>query len=125
MTELIIGVALGAVGMYAKDKFLGNSETNKLNAKKRELDELYTENDKIRKRNKDLTRQVEDLQLENIKLQKRIDDMDDSHNVLEDDLYKIKGELKKLRIQNDELYKKLQEYKSACESYELELSRLK
>lgn len=34
MTELIIGVALGAVGMYAKDKFLGNSETNKLNAKK-------------------------------------------------------------------------------------------
>ncbi len=125
MTELIIGVALGAVGMYAKDKFLGNSETNKLNAKKRELDELYTKNDKIRKRNKDLTRQVEDLQLENIKLQKRIDDMDDSHNVLEDDLYKIKGELKKLRIQNDELYKKLQEYKSACESYELELSRLK
>lgn len=58
------------------------------------MDELYTENDKIRKRNKDLTRQVEDLQLENIKLQKRIDDMDDSHNVLEDDLYKIKGELK-------------------------------
>lgn len=125
MTELIIGVALGAAGMYAKDKLLGNSTTNELNAKKREIDELYNENEKLRKRNKDLVRQTEDLQFENNKLKKRSNDTDDANYDLEDDLQKTKSELKKLRVQNDDLYRKLQEYKSACESYELEISRLK
>lgn len=125
MTELIIGVALGAAGMYAKDKFLGNSTTNELNTKKRELEEVYAENEKFRKRNKDLSRQVEDLQIENEKLKRRSNDMDDAHYDLEDDLSKAKSEAKKLRAQNDELYMKLQEYKQACESYELEISRLK
>ena len=80
MTELIIGVAVGAVGMYAKDKILGNSTTNELNQKKRELEEIYNENEQLRKRNKDLTRQVEDLQIEVERLRRQSKSKDDSQD---------------------------------------------
>ena len=44
---------------------------------------------------------------------------------MQDELDDVKAEAKKLRMQNDELCRKIQEYKSACESYELEINRLK
>lgn len=126
MTELIIGVAVGAAGMYyAKDKILGNASTEKLNAKQREIDNLCNENETIRKRNKDLNRQVEDLQIEVERLRRQSKSKDDSQDDLRDELEDAKAEAKKLRTQNDELYRKLQEYKVACESYELEIANLK
>ena len=125
MTELIIGVAVGVAGMYAKDKYLGNTSTEKLNAKQRELDNVYNENETFRKRNKDLSRQVEDLQFEIDKLRRQSKARNDHQDNLEDDLEDAKTEVKKLHMQNDELYRKLQEYKSACEAYELEIANLK
>lgn len=125
MTELIIGVAVGAAGMYAKDKILGSASTEKLNAKQREIDNLCNENETIRKCNKDLTRQVEDLQIEVERLRRQSKSKDDSQDDLRDELEDAKAEAKKLRTQNDELYRKLQEYKVACESYELEIANLK
>lgn len=125
MTELIIGLAVGVAGMYAKDKFLGNASTEKLNAKQREIDNLCNENETLHKRNKDLSRQVEDLQLEIERLRRQSKSKDDSQDDLMDELEDAKAEAKKLRTQNDELYRKLQEYKSACESYELEIAHLK
>ena len=125
MTELIIGIAVGAAGMYAKDKFLGNASTEKLTAKQREIDNLCNENEILHKRNKDLSHQVEDLQLEIDRLRRQVKTKDDSQDDLQDELEDAKSEAKKLRTQNDELYRKLQEYKSACESYELEIAHLK
>lgn len=126
MTELIIGVAVGAAaGIYAKDKILGNANAEKMNAKQREIDNLCNENETLHKRNKDLTRQVEDLQIEIERLRRQFKSKDDSQDDLRDELDDAKAEAKKLRMQNDELYRKLQEYKVACESYELEIANLK
>lgn len=125
MTELIIGIAIGAAGMHAKDKVLGNSAARDLEEKKRELDNMYAENEKFRKRNKDLSRQVEDLLLENDRLKRQVKDNNNDHDDLQDELDDAKAEIKKLRMQNDEMYRKIQEYKSACESYEIEIARLK
>lgn len=125
MTELIIGIVIGAAGMYVKDKILGNSTTRNLEEKKIELDNMYTENEKIRKKNKDLSRQVEDLQFDNDKLKRQVKDTNNDHHDLQDELDDAKAEIKKLRMQNDEMYRKIQEYKSACESYEMEITRLK
>ena len=68
---------------------------------------------------------MEDLQLEIDRLRRQVKTKDDSQDDLQDELEDAKSEAKKLRTQNDELYRKLQEYKSACESYELEIAHLK
>lgn len=125
MTELIIGIAIGAAGMYAKDKVFGNSTARELEEKRRELDNLYTENEKYHKRNKDLSRQVEDLQIENDKLKRQVKDNNNDYNDIQDELDEAKNEIKRLHMQNDELCQKMQEYKSACESYEFEINHLK
>lgn len=126
MTELIIGVAVGAAaGIYAKDKIFGNANAEKLNAKQQEIDNLCNENETLHKRNKNLSRQVEDLQIEVERLRRQAKSKDESQDDLRDDLDDAKAEVKKLRTQNDDLYRKLQEYKSTCESYELEIANLK
>ena len=71
MVEFIAGVAVGVGGMIAKDKYLGNENSAKQQAQQREIDNLCNENEKFRKRNKDLERQVEDLLAENNKLRKQ------------------------------------------------------
>ena len=72
-----------------------------------------------------MERQIEDLLSENKKLNKKIKDNEDSKDDLTDDLDDMKRELKKLRSQNDELCSKIQEYKTACGNYEIEIERLK
>ena len=44
---------------------------------------------------------------------------------MEDELDDLKREVKKLRAQNDDLSKKVQEYKAACKNYEIEIEKLK
>ena len=125
MIAFAIGVVIGIVGMVIKNKFWGNNKKQETEAKQRELETLYQENEKFRKRNKEMERQIEDLLAENQKLRKQFKDKEDDWDDLEDELQKAKGEVKKLRMQNDELYQKIREYKTACEAYEIEIVALK
>lgn len=124
MVELIGGIIVGGVaGVALKDKLMGTNPQN--DAKQKEIDSLYAENEKYGKRNKDLERQVEDLLSELNKVRKKAKDSDDDQEDLQDELDKTKRELKNIRMQNDELARKLKEYKSACEAQETEISMLK
>lgn len=124
--DLLLGAGVGfLVGYILKEKISGNKSQEAVDSKQRELDELYNENEKFRRRNKEMERQIEDLQFENKKLNKKIKDNEDSKDDLTDDLDDMKRELKKLRSQNDELCSKIQEYKTACGNYEIEIERLK
>lgn len=125
MVEFIAGVAVGVGGMIAKDKYLGNENSAKQQAQQREIDNICNENEKYRKRNKELERQVEDLLAENTKLRKQAKAKDDIGDDLEDELEEAKSEVKKLRLQNDDLYRKLHDYKEALDVKEAEISMLK
>lgn len=124
MVELIGGIIVGGVaGVALKDKLVGAN--TQIDNKQKELDSLYTENEKISKRNKDLERQVEDLLAELNKVRKKAKESDDDQDDLQDELDKAKRELKNTRLQNDELARKVKEYKAACEAQEAEISMLK
>lgn len=125
MIEFIAGVVVGAGGMIAKDKYFGNDFEQQINAKQKELDSLYAENEKFRKRNKEMERQIEDLLSENQKFKRSFKDNDDSIDDLKDSLSRSKKEVNKLRLQNDELCRNIQEYKEACEHYKMEIENLK
>lgn len=124
MVELIGGIVLGGfAGVALKERLMGGNPQN--DSKQRELDSLYAENEKYGKRNKDLERQVEDLLSELNQVRKKAKESDDDQEDLQDELDKAKRELKNIRMQNDELARKLKEYKSACEAQEAEILMLK
>ena len=125
MIEFIVGAVVGAGGIIAKDKYFGNTSEQQLSTKQKELDSLYAENEKFRKRNKEIERQIEDLLLENQKLKRNSKDNDDSIDDLRDNLLRSQREVNKLRLQNDELCRNIQEYKEACEHYKIEIDNLK
>lgn len=125
MVELIIGAALGAGGMIAKNKLVDNNTSTSCNNLQNELNALSDENEKLRKRSKEAERQVEDLLAENQKLRKASKATDDDRDDIEDELDSAKAKVKKLTQQNDELIRKIAEYKSVCENYEAEINRLK
>lgn len=122
----VVGAALGgALAVIIKNKYLGNETEHKLEDRQRELDELHRENEKFHKRNKEINRQIEDLLEENQKLRKQLKVKDEDNDNQEDELLKSKDEVKKLRLQNDDLCLKIQEYKAACEAQEVEITTLK
>ena len=124
MIELIGGLVVGGIaGVALKDKIVCNSSKN--DAKQRELDTLYAENEKFRKRNKDAERQIEDLLSELEKVRRKAKENDDEQDDLEDELNKAKHELKSLRQQNDDLARKVKEYKDACEAQAAQISLMK
>lgn len=124
MIEFIGGIIVGGVaGATLKDKIVGAN--SQIDNKQKEIDSLYAENEKYSKRNKDLERQVEDLLSELNKVRKKAKDADDNQEDLQDELDKARRELKNIRLQNDELARKLKEYKFACEAQEAEISMLK
>ena len=99
MIELISGIVIGGVaGVALKDKIVGNSSQN--DTKQRELETLYAENEKFRQRNKEAERQVEDLMVELDRIRKKAKE-------------------------NDELARKVKEYKDACEAQAAQISLLK
>lgn len=122
MLRFILGVAIGVVGMMAKEKILGDANSKK---QQREKEELYNENEKLCKCNKELERQVEDLQSENAKIRRRYMEKDDMRDDFAEELRSAKSDIKKLRMYNDDLSRKLQDYKIAIESKEAEISMLK
>ena len=124
MLEFLLGTAVGASAILAKDFIVGDN-SSKAAASQQQMQELYTENEKLRNRNKEAERRIEDLSRELQKANVRFKDRDNSADDLEDDLADAKTKLKKLSQQNDELLRKVQEYQRACDSYEAEIQRLK
>jgi chromosome segregation ATPase len=125
MMDFILGAVVGIGGMIAKDKFAGNDSQSSMNKLQNELNSLSDENEKLRKRSKDAERQVEDLLAENKKLRERSKSNDDDRDDLSDELDAAKSKVKKLTLQNDELLRKIAEYKTVCDSYEAEINKLK
>lgn len=124
MLELLGGIVIGSVtGVALKDKLFG-AQSNNAN-KQEELNSLYAENEKLSKRNKEMERQVEDLLSELNKVRKKAQEADDAHDDIQDELDRAAKELKNIRLLNDELARKVREYKATCELQEAEISLLK
>lgn len=124
ITGGITGLIMGTViGFIAKDK-LFNNKTD-LVKKQRELDAIYANNEKLSKRNKELERQVEDLLSELNKVRKQAKSHNEDRDDLEDELDKFKREVKNLRLQNNELARKVKEYKTYNEAKDAEIILLK
>lgn len=124
MIELLGGIVIGSVvAVTLKEKIWGTQDQN--TNKQQELNNLYEENEKFSRRNKELERQVEDLLSELNKVRKKAQIADDDHDDLQDELDRAKKDLKSVRLQNDELVRKVREYKAICESQEAEISLLK
>lgn len=124
MIEFIAGAVLGAGGMVAKDLLMGNGQQNN-DAQKRQMEELFAENEKIRNRNRQAERQIEDLLAEVAQLRKQSKSTDNDCDDLEDELESAKSKIKKLTAHNDDLLRKVKEYQTACANYEQEIVRLK
>ena len=114
----------GAGGMVAKDLLLGGKQSD-TDRQQRQTEQLLSENEKLRNRNREAERRIEDLMAEIQKLTRKAKDRAVSTDDLEDELADAKRKITKLQQQNDDLMRKVQEYKSACDSYEQELSQLK
>lgn len=125
MSEFVLGAAVGAGLMIAKEQFIDKKNDESADDLKRQLDSLSNENEKLRKRIKDAERQIEDLVSENQKLKKSNKSSDDEKDDLEDDLEDAKAKIKKLIFQNEELIREIQQYKDACANYENEIKKLK
>jgi chromosome segregation ATPase len=124
MIEFIAGAVLGAGGMVARDFLTGNGQQANA-AQKRETEQLYAENEKLRDRNKQAERQIEDLLAEVAQLRKKSKSTDNDRDDLQDELDSAKAKVRKLTTQNDELLRKVKEYQNACANYEQEISRMK
>ena len=115
MIELVSGLVIGGlIGIVLKEKIVGSSSQS--DAKQRELDELYSENEKFRKRNKEAERQIEDLFAQIDKLRRDSKNNEGAHDDLEDELNRLRREVSSLRSHNDNLITQLKEYKESCEA---------
>ena len=124
MIELVSGLVIGGLaGVALKDKIVGSSSQS--DAKQRELDELYSENEKFRKRNKEAERQIEDLFAQIDKLRRDSKNNEDAHDDLEDELNRLRREVSSLRSHNDNLITQLKEYKESCEAQAAQIRLLK
>ena len=116
-------IAGGVAGAIAKDKLSGNAQQQ--NNRQAEMDAIYVENEKLSRRNKEMERQVEDLLSELNKVRRKAKENDNNSDDLEDELDKAKRELKNMRLQYDELARKVKEYQSLCKSKDAEIETLK
>lgn len=123
MISFITGVVVGAGAVAAKDYLSGG--TDKTSSQRNEMEQLYSENEKLHNRLRDAERKIEDLMAEKQKMSSKLKEKSNDSDDLSDDLEDAKRKIKKLQQQNDDLMSKVQEYKAACESYEIEITQLK
>lgn len=109
MIEFITGAALGIAGMFAKDKLL--SDENQVKVSKQELKSLYSENEKLAKRKKELERIVEDLESDLEKEKRKGKSLDYEQDDLQEELEDTQTEIKRLKKANELLKEELEEYK--------------
>lgn len=120
--SLLIGAGAGAACTYFAKSGVSSSDNNKI---KTELDSLYSENEKLRKRYKEAERENEDLLAEVEKLRRKLKSYEENHEDLNDDYEDVSKKLKTAISENTDLKRKLSEYKAACDSLEKELGTLK
>lgn len=111
--------------MVAKDKIFDQNSGTSKSTLQNEADRLSDENEKLRSRLRESESQIDELLADNERLRRKSKDFVDDRDDLSDDLDAAKKEIRKLRVQNDELARKVQEYKAACDSYEQEIQQLK
>ena len=109
----IIGIVVGVVAISS---IKGKGESNQTSSVKRQLDEALTENEKLRKRNKEAERYNEDLLAEIEKLQRKSKGSQEDNEDLQDDLEDAQRKIKKITAENAELLRKINEYKIALET---------
>ncbi len=117
----IVGAGVGAVGTY----LMKNHDTKQANTSRVELESIYSENEKLRHRNKEVERQNEDLLSELDKCRCKMKSNGENHEDLQDDLEDALLKVKKLTAENAEMRRKLSEYQTACASLENEIKTLK
>ena len=122
MIEFVLGLAVGAGGMLAKEQFVDKDASQK---QQRQAEQLSDENERLRMRLNEANRHNEELLAENERLRRSSSDHSDKLDDTLEDLAKAKKELSKVQLQNEELARKLQEYRTVCESYKLELAKYK
>lgn len=125
MIGILIGTVIGAGSMLAKEQLIDKKEVESLNQKRRELDSLSDENEKLRKRYKEAERQIEDLLSEINRLKRTNKSSDNDKDDLEDELEDAKMKIKKLLSQNEDLTREIKQYKEACANYEEQIKNLK
>ena len=125
MLELVIGAAVGVGAMVVKEQLIDGKASSKEASLLDQINKLSDEKEKILARAKDAERQVEDLTAENERLRHQYKNKDDFADDLKDDLDSAKKEVLKYKALNDELSRKIQEYKAVCDNYELELNKVK
>ena len=125
MVEYVIGATIGAVGGAAVGSMLSGAKKSELERLQRENNRASDESEKLRLRLKEAERQVEDLLAANKRLRNQAKDMEDEGNDVEDELYSAKAKVKSLSKQNEDLKRKLEEYKQLCASQELKIKELK
>ena len=125
MIEYVIGATIGAVGGAAVGSMLSGAKKSELERLQRENNRASEESEKLRLRVKEAERQVEDLLAANKRLRNQAKDMEDEGNDVEDELYSAKAKVKSLSKQNEDLKRKLEEYKQLCASQELKIKELK
>lgn len=118
----IFCLALGAVAGYAAKSFAAPATKE---ADKRELDNIYDENEKLARRNKELQRSNEDLLAKLTDLQKKAKTDSDTHEDMVDDLDDARRDIQRLRKQNEALARDLAEYRNVCEAQSAELAKLR
>lgn len=125
MIGVLIGIAIGAGCVLAKEQFVDKKNAENSNEVKRQLVSLSDENEKLRRRYKDAERQIEDLLSENNRLKRTNKSSDNEKDDLEDELEDAKVKIKKLVSQNEDLLRELKQYKDACANYEELIKNLK
>lgn len=110
MVGFIVGVGIGIAGTWVVK---GKNDSAEINAIKRQLNEVWSENEKLSRRYKEAERHNEDLHAELEKLQRHAksdsSDKEDLQDELEDARYKVK----KLSAEKTELLREIEEYRQA------------
>lgn len=121
MIEALLGLGVGAVGGYVVRGQMAPTTPDNT----QEQQELYNENEKLARRNKEQERRIEDLMAEVAKLQRKAKSSSNASDDMQDSLDDAKAETAKLRRMCDKLTASLEEYKRACAAQEAEIKALK
>lgn len=122
MVEFIVGGALGAGLMVAKEKLMGENQNSSV---KLQMDELSNTNEKLLRRNKDLEVRIDELLAKNQKLMKQNTANDDGIDDLEDELEDAKKLNKRINAEKEALAAEVLELRKSLAAAEAEIESLK
>ena len=113
MWEFIIGSAIGAGAVIAKDTLM---DSKKEMALKEEIVNLQQDYEKLRKRNKEAERLIEDLQTNNERLHRQLQEQKDNEEDLQYNLQTAQSKIAQQEKVILDLQEQVEEYRSAYQS---------